>query len=165
MLAADFAATDVVRPEDVDLDNPPDVVVIAEGTNDDDRISAFVDDANQLHVIVNDDETVINSDDVDGIIVLAKDGNDRVHIDESVFQWTQIHGGEGNDGIQGGSGNDYINAGAGNDRVRGGAGNDLIIGGHGNDVLAGGLGNDAQATTACTAPSATTPWPAVAAMT
>ncbi|MCH2609006.1 MAG: hypothetical protein MKZ92_10780, partial [Pedosphaera sp.] len=116
--------------------------LVIEGTEDADRISAFVDDSNQLHVIVNGNESIYDSDSVDGLHVRAKGGDDHVRIDESVFQWTTINGGSGDDNINGGSGNDQIDAGSGNDVVRGGAGNDVIQGGWGNDVLSGNAGDD-----------------------
>ncbi|MCH2115773.1 MAG: hypothetical protein MK171_12795, partial [Pirellulales bacterium] len=129
LLAADVAA---------DVSNG----LVIEGTEDADRISAFVDDCNQLHVIVNGNERIYDSDSVDGLHVRAKGGDDHVRIDESVFQWTTINGGSGDDKIDGGSGNDRIDAGSGNDVVRGGYGNDVIQGGWGNDFLSGNAGDD-----------------------
>ena len=107
-----------------------------------DRISAFVDDENMLHVNVNGDESVYHSEDIDGIYVLAKDGNDRVRIDPSVLQWTHIRGGAGNDGIQGGSGNDRIDGGERQRPHSWRFGDDLLIGGAGRDSISGGFGND-----------------------
>jgi len=143
LLAADVAIVSPLPFDDIDLLDPPTAVVIVEGTDEADRISAFVDSDNMLRVNVNGDVSVYNSDDIDGIYVNAKGGNDLVRIDASVFQWTKILGGEGKDGIQGGSGNDHIIGGEGNDRIRGGAGNDLIEGRAGDDTISGGRGNDA----------------------
>ena len=140
LLAADFIAMDSMPVDPVD---PPIGIVVAEGTEEADRIGAFVDGDNMLHVVVNGDENLYNSDQIDGILVRAKGGDDRIWIAPSVSQWTRIHGGAGNDRIQGGSGNDDIQGGAGNDRMGGGFGNDLIVGDAGDDVISGGFGHDA----------------------
>lgn len=57
----------------------------------------------------------------DGIINIAKDGNDEV---------------------VGSDGNDVLYGDAGNDRITGNAGDDILDGGTGNDYLNGGTGND-----------------------
>src|SRR4051812_2563224 len=60
------------------------------------------------------------------IYVNAGLGNDRVTIDASITEPTQLFGSEGNDTISGG---------AGPDNIYGGNGNDSLLGNDGNDVL------------------------------
>jgi len=144
LLAADFAAFDML-PVDVDIDpiDPPAGVVVAEGTEGNDFIFAFVDPGNRLHVSVNGNVETYDNSEVEKIIVNAKGGDDIVWMSPNILQQTGIRGGEGNDRLYGGGGSDIIHGGEGADRIFGGFGNDLLVGGDGNDVMYGQFGNDA----------------------
>jgi hypothetical protein len=72
LLAADFMAIEALPLEPIDPVDPPMGVVVAEGTQEADRIRAFVDDDSMLHVVVNGEERVFESEQIDGILVRAK---------------------------------------------------------------------------------------------
>jgi hypothetical protein len=78
------------------------------------------------------------------IYVNAGLGNDRVTIDASITESTQLFGSEGNDTISGGAGPDNIYGGNGNDSLMGNAGDDVLVslGGGALDRLTGGDGID-----------------------
>jgi hemolysin type calcium-binding protein len=95
---------------------------------------------------------------IDSISVRARDGADRVRIDDTNGAFTnaiptRISGGPGNDTIAGGAGQETLNGGPGNDTIDGNGGNDVSdLGpgddsfvwdpGDGSDAIEGGLGND-----------------------
>jgi len=98
-----------------------------QGTEDSDTIAAFV-DGDQFVVEVNDATVSFNNNEVDGLQVEAKGGDDSVKIDATVLQPTLIFGGVGNDRIQGGSGQDVILGGSDNDTIYGRTSGDILLG-------------------------------------
>lgn len=70
-----------------------------------------------------------------GILVMGRDGNDRIIGTE--FE-DSILGGDGADTVFGGEGDDSIHGGAGNDSLQGSIGEDLLTGDDGDDWLDGG---------------------------
>jgi Ca2+-binding RTX toxin-like protein len=118
----------------------------------------------KLEVDVRDDGTAdfrVARKRFDRILVRARDGNDKVRIDESRIVFTKrtpttLDGGRGADTLVGGRGAEQLNAGDGNDVVDGRRGNDTgRLGpgddrfswdpGDGNDTIEGSAGTDALA--------------------
>jgi Ca2+-binding RTX toxin-like protein len=94
-----------------------------------------------------------DDDDVDGLLLDGRGGNDSLWIRrQDAVHAATILGGTGNDFIVGAEGGEDIDGGAGHDalyamggafnRLRGGDGNDLLGSGGGSDRLVGGAGND-----------------------
>ena len=104
-----------------------DGIVEVEGTEDSDLIEAYVEDG-QFVVEVNGASWSVNNEDVDGLYVEAKAGDDTVRIDATVLQPTLIFGGAGNDRMQGGSGQDAILGGSDNDIIYGRTSGDILLG-------------------------------------
>ncbi|HQY87473.1 MAG TPA: C2 family cysteine protease [Tepidisphaeraceae bacterium] len=78
-----------------------------------------------------------------GVIIDAKDGNDRVSLATDGLSFkVSILGGAGNDILSGGALSDTIVGGEGNDFFLGGESNDLLLGEVGNDSLNGSFGDD-----------------------
>ncbi|MFP6693069.1 MAG: hypothetical protein VB875_08635, partial [Pirellulales bacterium] len=118
-----------------------DGVVHVVGTNDADRIGAFV-VAERFVVTLNGAARMFPNADVTGLEVRALAGDDKIDVKRSVLQPTILYGNAGSDSISGGSGRDIILGGRGDDRAGGNAGKDIIFGGLGSDGLSGGTGFD-----------------------
>lgn len=93
-------------------------------------------------------DTISISSAIEGVLILARGGNDIVSATQGD---DQIFGGLGNDQISGNGGNDLIVDTFGNNTLNGNANNDVIVGGTGNmnadggsgaDILLGGVGDD-----------------------
>jgi Ca2+-binding RTX toxin-like protein len=80
--------------------------------------------------------------DINKIVVLVGDGNDKVTIAGNVRITSLIDGGAGNDKLKGGAGADIILGAEGNDMLIGGRGRDILIGGDGCDRIIGNSGDD-----------------------
>lgn len=104
-----------------------DGIVEVQGTEDADEISVFVADG-RFVVEVNGASTSFNNNDVDGLYVEAKGGDDNVRIDSTVLQPTLVFGGLDDDTIQGGVGPDVILGGSGDDTIVGNTANDILLG-------------------------------------
>src|ERR1051325_7808770 len=111
------------------------------GTAGADIITAQVDPAG-AKVTVNGVPEVRNISMLSGIVIRAREGNDRITIDSSLQIPFKIFADSGKDTVFGGSGADSIMGGDGADLIRGGAGNDSVSGGGSNDRLFGDAGND-----------------------
>ena len=83
-----------------------------------------------------------DANDIDDILVVLRDGNDRASIHRGVTLNATISGGNGNDVLIGGSGDDVLIGNQGRDWLFGRRGKDLLVGGDGRDRLIGGRGND-----------------------
>jgi Ca2+-binding RTX toxin-like protein len=116
-------------------------VLIVEGTEGDDAISAYVED-DLLKVEVNGATFAISNESVARIHVYAGGGNDGVRIDASVRQATLLVGGAGNDRMAAGSGPSFMLGGPGDDALSGGPRTDVLFGGEGDDRLFGRRGDD-----------------------
>lgn len=79
---------------------------------------------------------------VQQIVVYGQDGDDKIHIGNSVTVDAHLFGGLGDDHLRGGRGDDLLDGGPGDDLLKGGRGNDILQGGEGSDVLLGGGGRD-----------------------
>jgi uncharacterized repeat protein (TIGR01451 family) len=83
-----------------------------------------------------------DADDINRIVVLTGDGNDKVTVARNIKVPVLIDGGAGNDKLKGGRGADIILGAEGNDKLQGGRGRDLLIGGEGSDRIVGNSGDD-----------------------
>jgi hypothetical protein len=81
---------------------------------------------------------------VDRIVVIGGDGNDRIILDETngPLPAASLFGGAGDDELIDGSGADRLFGGDGNDTLSGGGGNDELTGGAGSDQVFGDAGDD-----------------------
>lgn len=79
--------------------------------------------------------------DVDRIVVFGQDGNDLMHVTESVRVPVELYGGKGDDILNGGGGPAILDGGDGDDLIVGGRDRNVMIGGFGSDILLG-LGGD-----------------------
>jgi Ca2+-binding RTX toxin-like protein len=116
--------------------------LVVEGTRGDDQIVLRLRSGDPTTVeVVTQDGVVghdLRRDRFDQIFVDARDGNDRVAVDETngVFtdtETTTVDGGAGNDELSGGRGNETFDGGPGNDRVDGNQGADAAFLGTGDD--------------------------------
>ncbi len=80
--------------------------------------------------------------DIEKIVILLGDGNDRAQLSGNIDLITLIDGGGGNDHIKAGGGPSVLLGSDGNDRLIGGSNNDMLVGGEGRDRLVGGPGED-----------------------
>ena len=104
-----------------------DGLVEVQGSEGADNISVLVAEG-RFVVEVNGVSISFNNEDVDGLYVEAKGGDDFVNIDSTVLQPTLVFGGMGNDTILGGAGVDNILGGSGNDPIYGNVANDILLG-------------------------------------
>ncbi len=79
---------------------------------------------------------------VQRIVILAGDGDDRIHVSGNVDVSCLIDGGDGNDYLRGGANGDVLLGDEGYDLLWGGGGNDILIGGEESDLILGGSGED-----------------------
>jgi len=85
---------------------------------------------------------IFDAAEINKIVVLVCDGNDKVTIAGNIKITTLIDGGAGNDKLKGGAGADIILGAEGNDMLIGGRGRDILIGGDGCDRIIGNAGDD-----------------------
>jgi Ca2+-binding RTX toxin-like protein/6-phosphogluconolactonase (cycloisomerase 2 family) len=95
--------------------------------------------------------TTYAKSDIDNIVVLALDGDDRVHLGgggsgDDMDIDASIYGDAGRDHLTGSRGDDFIDGGAGDDRINGRRGNDTLIDLEGHNRVDGGFGNDSITT-------------------
>lgn len=111
------------------------------GTEGADKVLVLGDVNNTVNIFVNG-QALGNYRSQYRILIYVLGGNDKVELNQRVFNAAQILGGNGNDVLVGGAADDLIIGEAGKDRLSGGrGGRDILIGGRGRDVL---KGHDAQ---------------------
>ncbi len=116
------------------------LVVVGSQDNDNIRIKLKDDDYYKITIVDREDDIRRKGTtygDIDRILVFGHDGNDRITIDDDIWETVEIWGGAGDDDIKGGSGNDIILGESGNDNLWGGEGRDIVIGGLGADRIHG----------------------------
>ena len=126
------------------------------GTNGDDQIELTEDRSiNRLRVVVNGTVQDFDLREVDGVVVNAARGDDRLILGAdpdmayagnapipTFTVSTTVSGGLGNDSIFGGNGNDMIDGGTGVNKIDGRAGEDFLRAGQDTDDIRGGAGTD-----------------------
>src|SRR3984893_10576454 len=119
-------------------------ILYVTGTPGKDRIDLSLDAATSELVLRDSGKEVgrFISANVNGIAVLAGDGNQRVQIASDVLQPAVIQAGHGDIILQAGGGPTTLIAGDGNDKLIGGAAPSTLIGGSGNDILVSKSGQD-----------------------
>jgi Ca2+-binding RTX toxin-like protein len=94
---------------------------------------------------------IFHIDEIDSLVILLGEGNDKLKIDKKIEMPVWIDGGNGDDHLKAGGGDDILLGGAGDDKLKGGKGDDVLVGGpgdddlkgeHGDDILLGGAGDD-----------------------
>ena len=143
------------------------MVLVIEGTMEDDLVSVRRISGNRVRVIFNGESGIYSANAFQRIRFLGRAGDDsfmnQTNISSAIYghtgndillggngnNWIQggdgddrIFGGDRNDLLQGRAGNDYINGGKRHDRIFGGEGDDLILGGPGDDFIRGYMGHD-----------------------
>ena len=81
-------------------------------------------------------------EDIEQMVVYARDGDDHIGVAANLCIPAEIHGGDGSDYIASGPKDDIVIGDAGNDRLLGGGGNDTMFGGAGDDRMDGREGSD-----------------------
>lgn len=124
------------------------------GTNKNDQISIVQKKDNKLEVKINNELKTFKSDEIKGIMVYAKGGDDFIKFFNEDEKNTPvptynaiIDAGAGNDEIYGPGNNtgrmeNLLMGKEGNDKIYGGNGFNHILGGEGDDLLIGGTGED-----------------------
>lgn len=102
-------------------------VKVASGTEGDDTIAVHRGENGGLIVNINGEDTTYSHSDAEKLVIDGGAGNDRIVVDNDVFQAMYITGGAGNDYIVGGRGNDVIVDNYGSNYINGGRGDDTII--------------------------------------
>lgn len=109
----------------------------------DDEISVSKLGHDQYEVDINGQKFVLSAEEMKNLTIKGGEGNDKIHIDESVDIALNIDGGAGDDVIVNHSNFSKIDGGEGNDVIVSLAHFVEIMGGEGSDVIyANGIGNE-----------------------
>jgi Ca2+-binding RTX toxin-like protein len=136
-----------------DPQNPGQRMLVANGTNADDKIFIQLKHGGREIVVKVNGRIVgvFDSSQVSRVVSYGFGGNDWIHVDHHLGKSAELHGDAGNDHLSGGDGNDELFGGdgmdclfgkSGDDRLYGEAGDDFLAGEGGNDILLGGTGDD-----------------------
>jgi Ca2+-binding RTX toxin-like protein len=112
-----------------------------EGSSLSDTIEVSISGDN-LRAEVNGSVRLWDLDDMNGIWVVCKGGDDYARIDSAITLPSHIEGDGGDDTLMGGGGDDEIIGNRGDDVIRGMGGADDLYGKDGNDTIRGGNGGD-----------------------
>lgn len=117
-------------------------ILLVEGTDQNDTISAAAVAGNAGSVDITANDVYIGRFSFNGRLILrGGDGDDVITVDPRLTRNVIVFGGGGNNAITTGRGNDVIVGGAGMDHLSSVSGGDILIGGEGEDLLesSGGL--------------------------
>lgn len=114
------------------------------GTDQNDEIVVYrSSDNSTLWASINGVETThYDQSSIFAIYIDAKEGDNRIDVDERTTENVSVRTGSGNDTILTGQGNDNVQSGAGRDYIRTRSGNDVVNAGSGHDTVYGNGGND-----------------------